>query len=189
MERKSEKFRTTIVYRAHFPIAKAQLVPPPEARLARWLALSLGVSANALPTGDCLFVDPLHGGKTMLKIWNLNKFSGVLGIFNCQEGGWSQENRRNKCFSEYSKLMKCMTRPKDVERRHGHKPFPIKGGPLFAMYLCKENKLVHSKLTDTIEISLEYELITVSPMTFLSLGISQVCSYGVGEHAQLQRGN
>lgn len=27
----------------------------------------------ALPTRDCLFADPLHDGKTMLKIWNLNK--------------------------------------------------------------------------------------------------------------------
>jgi hypothetical protein len=27
----------------------------------------------ALPTRDSLFVDPLHDGKTMLKIWNLNK--------------------------------------------------------------------------------------------------------------------
>ena len=27
----------------------------------------------ALPSRDCLFQDPLHDGKTMLKIWNLNK--------------------------------------------------------------------------------------------------------------------
>ena len=27
----------------------------------------------ALPTRDCLFEDPSHDGKTMLKIWNLNK--------------------------------------------------------------------------------------------------------------------
>jgi hypothetical protein len=27
----------------------------------------------ALPARDCLFEDPLHDGKTLLKIWNLNK--------------------------------------------------------------------------------------------------------------------
>lgn len=27
----------------------------------------------ALPSRDCLFENPLHDGKTMLKIWNLNK--------------------------------------------------------------------------------------------------------------------
>jgi raffinose synthase len=31
----------------------------------------------ALPTRDCLFEDPLHDGKTMLKIWNLNKVSHI----------------------------------------------------------------------------------------------------------------
>ena len=32
----------------------------------------------ALPTRDCLFVDPLHDGKTMLKIWNLNKVTNNM---------------------------------------------------------------------------------------------------------------
>ncbi|KAF4348990.1 hypothetical protein G4B88_025291 [Cannabis sativa] len=40
----------------------------------------------ALPTRDSLFEDPLHDGKTMLKIWNLNKYTGVLGSFNFQRG-------------------------------------------------------------------------------------------------------
>lgn len=31
----------------------------------------------ALPTRDCLFEDPLHDGKTMLKIWNLNKVNFI----------------------------------------------------------------------------------------------------------------
>ncbi|OVA19719.1 Glycosyl hydrolases 36 [Macleaya cordata] len=39
------------------------------------------------PTRDCLFTDPVMDGKSLLKIWNLNKFSGVLGIFNCQGAG------------------------------------------------------------------------------------------------------
>lgn len=124
----------------------------------------------ALPTRDCLFVDPLHDGKTMLKIWNLNKFNGVLGVFNCQGGGWSRELRRNRCFSEYSKPISCKTSPKDVEWQNGHKPFPIEGVQYFAMYLCKEKKLVLSKPSDSIEILLDpfdYELIVVSPVTIL----------------------
>ncbi|KMT19511.1 hypothetical protein BVRB_1g011340 [Beta vulgaris subsp. vulgaris] len=125
---------------------------------------------HALPTKDCLFVDPLHDGKTMLKIWNLNKYNGVLGVFNCQGGGWSRESRKNLCFSEYSKPISCKTSPKDVEWENGHKPFPIKGVECFAMYFTKEKKLILSQLSDTIEISLDpfdYELIVVSPMTIL----------------------
>ncbi|KAF5183437.1 Stachyose synthase [Thalictrum thalictroides] len=41
------------------------------------------------PTRDCLFIDPVMDGKSLLKIWNLNTLSGVLGVFNCQgAGGW-----------------------------------------------------------------------------------------------------
>jgi len=38
----------------------------------------------ALPTRDCLFSDPLHDGKTMLKIWNLNKvnYPPQISLFN-----------------------------------------------------------------------------------------------------------
>lgn len=68
------------------------------------------------PTRDCLFKDPVMDGKrsvclllimyptfslldaeafishklgpySLLKIWNLNEFTGVVGIFNCQGAG------------------------------------------------------------------------------------------------------
>ncbi|KAL3748129.1 hypothetical protein ACJRO7_009370 [Eucalyptus globulus] len=39
------------------------------------------------PTRDCLFSDPITDGKSLMKIWNLNKITGVLGVFNCQRGG------------------------------------------------------------------------------------------------------
>ncbi|CAO2834064.1 unnamed protein product [Amaranthus hypochondriacus] len=118
----------------------------------------------ALPTRDCLFVDPLHDGKTMLKIWNLNKFNGVLGVFNCQGGGWNREFRRNQCYSEYSKPISCKTSPKDIEWQTDHQ------SEHFAMYMSKQKKLILSQPSDAIEISLEpfnYELIVASPVTTL----------------------
>ncbi|XVF49742.1 hypothetical protein PTKIN_Ptkin04bG0038100 [Pterospermum kingtungense] len=39
------------------------------------------------PTRDCLFNDPVTDGKSLLKIWNLNKLSGVIGVFNFQRAG------------------------------------------------------------------------------------------------------
>ncbi|KAG8384855.1 hypothetical protein BUALT_Bualt04G0161800 [Buddleja alternifolia] len=124
----------------------------------------------ALPTRDCLFEDPLHNGKTMLKIWNLNKFTGVVGTFNCQGGGWSREDRRNKCASEYSHAVSAKTGPNDVEWTHGTNPIPVEGVQKFAMYLFHEKELILSKPSGTIDISLEpfnFELITVSPVTTL----------------------
>ncbi|KAJ0113738.1 hypothetical protein Patl1_02805 [Pistacia atlantica] len=125
----------------------------------------------ALPTKDCFFDDPLHDGKTMLKIWNLNKYTGVIGAFNCQGGGWCRETRRNQCFSQYSHKVTAKTNVKDIEWNSGKSPISIEGVEVFAMYLSESKKLVLSEPDDDIEISLEpftFELITVSPVTVLS---------------------
>ncbi|KAK4386774.1 putative galactinol--sucrose galactosyltransferase 2 [Sesamum angolense] len=39
------------------------------------------------PSRDCLFNDPVTDGKSLMKIWNLNKLTGVLAVFNCQGAG------------------------------------------------------------------------------------------------------
>ncbi|KZV27585.1 putative galactinol--sucrose galactosyltransferase 2 [Dorcoceras hygrometricum] len=39
------------------------------------------------PTRDCLFEDPVTDGKSLMKIWNLNKLTGVVAAFNCQGSG------------------------------------------------------------------------------------------------------
>ncbi|KAJ1403274.1 Glycosyl hydrolases 36 [Sesbania bispinosa] len=39
------------------------------------------------PTRDCLFEDPVMDGKSLLKIWNMNVLTGVVGVFNCQGAG------------------------------------------------------------------------------------------------------
>ncbi|XP_020528371.1 probable galactinol--sucrose galactosyltransferase 6 isoform X2 [Amborella trichopoda] len=47
------------------------------------------------PTLDCLFVDPTRDGKSLLKIWNMNKYTGVLGVFNCQGAAWDFGEKKN----------------------------------------------------------------------------------------------
>ncbi|KAK6249577.1 hypothetical protein SCA6_003582 [Theobroma cacao] len=124
----------------------------------------------ALPTRDCLFEDPLHDGKTMLKIWNLNKYTGVLGLFNCQGGGWSRESRRNESASQFSSMVGCFASPKDIEWSHGKNPISVKSVSIFAVYMLQKRKLKLMKQSDKVEVSLEpfdYELLTVSPVTVL----------------------
>ncbi|CAH2080043.1 unnamed protein product [Thlaspi arvense] len=121
----------------------------------------------ALPTRDRLFDDPLHDGKTMLKIWNLNKFTGIIGAFNCQGGGWCRETRRNQCFSECVNTLTATTKPKDVEWNSGNNPISIENVEEFALFLSQSKKLVLSGLNDDLEVTLEpfkFELITVSPV-------------------------
>ncbi|KAG0495614.1 hypothetical protein HPP92_000305 [Vanilla planifolia] len=126
---------------------------------------------HALPTKDCLFLDPLHDGKSMLKIWNLNKVAGVLGLFNCQGGGWCPEARRNKCASDCSRPVVAMARPNDIEWSQGNTRVPVDGIEFFAVYFHQAKKVALLKPDDEVEITLEpfcYELLTVSPVMVFS---------------------
>ncbi|KAK1310799.1 putative galactinol--sucrose galactosyltransferase 2 [Acorus calamus] len=68
------------------------------------------------PTRDCLFNDPIMDGKSLLKIWNLNTYSGVLGVFNCQGAGtWPcLDNVKNDSDATPSNLTGCVS-PSNIE--------------------------------------------------------------------------
>ncbi|KAG1365312.1 stachyose synthase [Cocos nucifera] len=69
----------------------------------------------ALPTRDCLFKNPLFDEKTVLKIWNLNKFGGVIGAFNCQGAGWDPKERRVRGYPQSYKPVSGSVHVMDVE--------------------------------------------------------------------------
>ncbi|KAJ3694292.1 hypothetical protein LUZ60_009772 [Juncus effusus] len=124
----------------------------------------------ALPTRDCLFEDPLHDGKTMLKIWNLNKYTGVLGAFNCQGGGWSREARRNKSAAQFSHAITARARLSDIEWNNGKTPILIKEVDCFAAYFHQSKNLKLLKLDEEFEVILDpfkFELVVVSPIQHL----------------------
>ncbi|KAK1402479.1 hypothetical protein POM88_002084 [Heracleum sosnowskyi] len=50
-------------------------------------------------TRDCLFTDPARDGKSLLKIWNVNKCSGVVGVLNCQGAGWCKDVKKTRTLS------------------------------------------------------------------------------------------
>lgn len=66
------------------------------------------------PTRDCLFNDPVMDGKTLLKIWNLNELTGLLGVFNCQGAGtwYGLENNQNTSLET---ILTGNVSPGDVE--------------------------------------------------------------------------
>ncbi|PIN21196.1 Galactinol--sucrose galactosyltransferase [Handroanthus impetiginosus] len=136
----------------------------------------------ALPTRDCLFEDPLHDGKTMLKIWNLNKYTGVLGAFNCQGGGWCPATRRNKSRSECSVNVTCLVSPNDIEWSNGKTPISLNGVDFFVIYNYKNKKLELLKASDNLRISLppfEYELFVVSPVYVLTRKMVRLAPIGL----------
>lgn len=127
----------------------------------------------ALPTRDCLFSDPLHDGKTMLKIWNVNLLTGVLGVFNCQGGGWNPETRRNESASKFSHAVSGFASVGDVEWGSGSQNGEeiLVGVKLFAVYWFREGKMKLMEGGDSVELFLkpfEFELLTVSPVKSFS---------------------
>lgn len=110
------------------------------------------------------------------------QYTGVVGAFNCQGGGWDREARRNTCASQYSKAVTSQAGPKDVEWRHGASPIYVEGIETFVLYSFKQKKLVLAKPTDRVQITLEpfnFELLTVSPVTILGTKSVQFAPIGL----------
>ncbi|KAF5730874.1 hypothetical protein HS088_TW19G00476 [Tripterygium wilfordii] len=107
---------------------------------------------------------------------------GVVGVFNCQGGGWCPVSRRNQSAYKFSHSVACWTGPKDVEWNTGKNPIVTKGVNVFALYFYQEKKLRLLKFTETLEVSLEpfnYELLTVSPATVLLRRFVQFAPIGL----------
>ncbi|KAL2338410.1 hypothetical protein Fmac_012856 [Flemingia macrophylla] len=66
------------------------------------------------PTKDCLFTDPARDGVSLLKIWNMNNYGGVLGVYNCQGAAWSATERKNAFHHTASAPITGYVRGSDV---------------------------------------------------------------------------
>ncbi|WVZ62420.1 hypothetical protein U9M48_012176 [Paspalum notatum var. saurae] len=87
--------------------------------LLRKLVLPDGSVLRALlpgrPTRDCLFSDPARDGASLLKIWNLNKYGGVVGAFNCQGAGWCRVTKRTRVHDAAPGTLTGAVRAADVD--------------------------------------------------------------------------
>ncbi|CAA7388257.1 unnamed protein product [Spirodela intermedia] len=129
----------------------------------------------ALPTRDCLFHNPLFDGRTLLKIWNLNKYGGVVGTFNCQGGGWDPEERRIRGYPHCYKPVAGGVHVSDVEWDQAAEAAGGMGSAEeYAVYLSQQKKLLlSSPKTEPIEITLlpsSFEIFTLSPVRRLHGG-------------------
>lgn len=67
------------------------------------------------PTRDSLFADVLRDGVSLLKIWNLNAVTGVVGVFNLQGSSWDRTRRRFHIHNTAPPELTTVVRPTDVE--------------------------------------------------------------------------
>ncbi|KAJ7945784.1 Galactinol--sucrose galactosyltransferase [Quillaja saponaria] len=119
------------------------------------------------PTRDCLFKDPVMDGKSLMKIWNLNRLSGVVGVFNCQgAGSWplkEVEDVRRATPTQISISGKVS--PLDVEFLE--EVATEDWNRDCAVYAFNSGSLSKLPLKGTLEVSLETlecEIYTVSPI-------------------------
>ncbi|XP_058082285.1 stachyose synthase [Magnolia sinica] len=114
----------------------------------------------ALPTRDCLFKNPLFDGESILKIWNVNKFGGVLGAFNCQGAGWDPKEQRIKGYSECYKPVSGTVHVTDIEWDQKQEAAQMGHAEEYALYLNQaEELLLTNPTSDPI-------LVTIRPSTF-----------------------
>lgn len=118
------------------------------------------------PTRDCLFKDPIMDGKSLLKIWNLNTLSGVVGLFNCQgAGNWPLKQGSEDTLTFESSPISDRVSPLDVEYLKEVAGNNWNGD--CAIYAFYSGSLSRLSKEGSLEVSLETlkcEIFTISPV-------------------------
>ncbi|KAL5791968.1 hypothetical protein ACOSP7_000562 [Xanthoceras sorbifolium] len=136
----------------------------------------------ALPTRDCLFKNPLFDKKTILKIWNFNKYAGVIGAFNCQGAGWSSKEQRIMGYPECYKPMSASLHVTDIEWDQKPEAAHMGDAEDYLVYLNQAEELhLMTPKSDPIQITIQpstFELFSFVPVN--KLGPSSIKFAPVG---------
>ncbi|KAL9230064.1 hypothetical protein vseg_005457 [Gypsophila vaccaria] len=124
------------------------------------------------PTRDCLFSDPARDGKSLLKIWNMNDYTGVIGAFNCQGAGWCKVGKRNLIHDEQPGTVTGIIRANDVNYLYKIADAGWTGDAVVYAHLTGEVVYLpqHASLPITLKAK-EYEIFTVVPAKKLPNGV------------------
>eukprot|EP00884_Botryococcus_braunii_P019916 jgi/Botrbrau1/6608/Bobra.0189s0035.1 len=72
-----------------------------------------------LPTRDCLFLDVMRDGQSLLKVWNVNRVGGVIAVFNTQGACWSRATRMYTIVSKRVPTLETVVRVSDIPLLQG----------------------------------------------------------------------
>lgn len=93
----------------------------------------------ARPTLDCLYEDVSCDNRTVLKIWNRNAVTSVIGAFNVQGATFSRVHRKFYAHNSSPPTLDVIIRPSDVPEYQ--LSMIEKGIKEFAMYSDRQNHL------------------------------------------------
>ncbi|URD95044.1 Raffinose synthase or seed imbibition protein Sip1 [Musa troglodytarum] len=125
------------------------------------------------PTRDCLFCDPARDGTSLLKIWNVNKCSGVVGVFNCQGAGWCKHTKKTRVHDAAPGTLTGTVIATDVDAI-AQLTGPDWGGQV-VIYAFKSGELIRLPKGATLPVTvkvLEYEVFHVCPVKNITPSIS-----------------
>ncbi|CAK9136478.1 unnamed protein product [Ilex paraguariensis] len=126
------------------------------------------------PTKDCLFFDPARDGVSLLKIWNMNKYTGVLGVYNCQGAAWNSVERKNTFHQTKSEAISGYVRGRDVHLIAEVAMDSNWNGDC-AVYCHRSGEVVTLPYNASMPLSLnvlEHDIFTVTPIKVLTPGFS-----------------
>ncbi|XP_047079786.1 probable galactinol--sucrose galactosyltransferase 1 isoform X2 [Lolium rigidum] len=125
------------------------------------------------PTRDCLFSDPARDGKSILKIWNLNACSGVIGAFNCQGAGWCRAGKKNLIHDVQPGTITGAVRGQDVSRLPEVAGDGWNGDVVAYSHVAGEVTVLPKDAALPVTLKpREYEVFTVVPLKRLANGAS-----------------
>ncbi|CAA2988391.1 probable galactinol--sucrose galactosyltransferase 6 [Olea europaea subsp. europaea] len=126
------------------------------------------------PTKDCLFSDPARDGVSLLKIWNINKYTGVLGVYNCQGAAWDSVEKKNTFHQTKSEAITGFFWGHDVHLISEVALDSNWNGDC-AVYSNRSGDLITSPCDVAMSVSLkvlEHEIYTITPIKVLASGFS-----------------
>lgn len=125
------------------------------------------------PTRDSLFNDPARDGMSLLKIWNVNKCTGAVGVFNCQGAGWCKVAKKTRIHNADPGTLTGSISTQDVDS------IAQLAGPDWdgqaIVYSYKSGEVIRLPKGATLPVTLkvlEYELFHISPLKEIAPGMS-----------------
>ncbi|CAN6280870.1 unnamed protein product [Urochloa humidicola] len=127
------------------------------------------------PTRDCLFADPARDGTSLLKIWNVNKCTGVVGVFNCQGAGWCRVTKKTRVHDAAPGTLTGTVRADDVDALAAVAGAGWEDVGEAVVYSHRSGELVRLPKGATLPVTLkvlEFELFHVSPVRAAAPGVA-----------------
>ncbi|KAK9130634.1 hypothetical protein Sjap_011121 [Stephania japonica] len=137
-----------------------------------WQGKPNEVGSTSIEVKDCLFSDPSRDGATLLKIWNMNKYTGVIGVYNCQGAAWSEIEKKTVFHHAPTEPLTTTVKGSDVHLIAEASTDQWNGDCALYSHRGSELTILASNATVSVSLNiLEFEIFTVSPIKEMVPGV------------------